>query len=53
MSLAEGSLTSDVRQHVKVEIERKIFDAAVLGFKFCGQSFVARRNWYFCDPAAI
>jgi hypothetical protein len=32
MSLAEDSLTSDVRQHFKVEIERKIFDAAVLGF---------------------
>lgn len=32
MSLAEDSLTKDVRQHFKVEIERKIFDAAVLGF---------------------
>ena len=32
MSLAEDSLTRDVRQHFKVEIERKIFDAAVLGF---------------------
>jgi hypothetical protein len=32
MSLAEDSLTRDVRQHFKIEIERKIFDAAVLGF---------------------
>jgi hypothetical protein len=32
MSLAEDSLTIDVRQHFKVEIERKIFDAAVRGF---------------------
>jgi hypothetical protein len=32
MSLAGDSLTTDVRQHFKVEIERKIFDAAVLGF---------------------
>lgn len=32
MNLAEDSLTKDVRQHFKVEIERKIFDAAVLGF---------------------
>jgi hypothetical protein len=32
MSLAGDSLASDVRQHFKVEIERKIFDAAVLGF---------------------
>lgn len=32
MSLAGDSLTSDVRQHFKVEIERQIFDAAALGF---------------------
>jgi hypothetical protein len=32
MSLAGNSLASAVRQHFKVEIERKIFDAAVLGF---------------------
>jgi hypothetical protein len=32
MSLAGSSLAGDVRQHFKVEIERKIFDAAVLGF---------------------
>jgi hypothetical protein len=32
MSLAGNSLTNDVRQHFKFEIERKIFDAAVLGF---------------------
>lgn len=32
MSLAGDSLTSHVQQHFKVEIERQIFDAAVLGF---------------------
>jgi hypothetical protein len=32
MRLAEESLTNEVRQHFKVEIERKIFDAAVQGF---------------------
>lgn len=32
MSLADDGLTKDVREHFKVEIERKIFDAAVLGF---------------------
>ena len=32
MSLAGNSLSSDVRRHFKVEIERKIFDAAALGF---------------------
>jgi hypothetical protein len=32
MSLANDSLTAHVREHFKVEIERKIFDAAVLGF---------------------
>ncbi len=32
MSLADDSLTKDVREHFKVEIERKIFDAAVSGF---------------------
>ncbi|MGD0470270.1 MAG: hypothetical protein ABSA54_17960 [Terriglobales bacterium] len=32
MRLAEESLTNEVRRHFKVEIERKIFDAAVQGF---------------------
>jgi len=32
MSLAAESLTDEVRQHFKLEIERKIFDAAVQGF---------------------
>jgi hypothetical protein len=32
MRLAEESLTNKARQHFKVEIERKIFDAAVQGF---------------------
>lgn len=32
MSLAEESLTNEVRRHFKLEIERKIFDAAVQGF---------------------
>lgn len=32
MSLADDGLTSNVRLHFNVEIERKIFDAAVLGF---------------------
>lgn len=31
MSLAEDSITSDIRQHFKAEIGCKIFDAAVLG----------------------
>jgi hypothetical protein len=32
MSLSAESLTDEVRQHFKLEIERKIFDAAVQGF---------------------
>ena len=31
MRLAEESLTNEVRQHFKVEIEHRIFDAAVQG----------------------